>query len=161
MKKLTYAIIIILIQVAIINASFKVRDVITEITAEYTTSGTQDMIALVNEERKIGQLQPLTENDKLNQSAQMKCQDMIDKNYWDHIAPDGIKPWAFFKKVGYNYDLAGENLVTGIPDGQAIVELMGSQSHMENIMNPKFTEIGIGRCGEYMVQHFGKQHVYR
>lgn len=154
MQKLIYAFFIILIQVAIINTSFMVRDAITEIVVEYKTSGTQDMIALVNDERKTGGLKPLTENTLLNLSAQMKCQDMIDKNYWGHIALDGTKTWIFFKKAGYNYNLSGENLVKGISDGEAIVRLMGSQSHMENIMNPKFTEIGIGRCGEYMVQHF-------
>lgn len=153
MKKLTYAIIIIAIQVAIINASFKVRDAFLELTQD-VGSGTQDMVALVNNEREKAGLNLLTENQTLNVSAKMKCDDMITKKYWDHLSPDGTAPWFFIKKAGYEYHYAGENLVKSIPEGEAMERLMESPSHRENILNPRYTQIGIGRCGEYIVQHF-------
>ena len=34
-----------------------------------------------------------------------KGQDMIAKDYWAHIAPDGTEPWKFLKTLAINIDM--------------------------------------------------------
>ena len=123
----------------------------------YKSHGQQDMVALINGERESKGLKPVVESKRLNESALAKCNDMIAKNYWDHVSPDGTEPWAFFNKVGYSYHYAGENLVWIYGDTLAMEKLMASPTHAENILKPEYKEVGIGRCGDYIVQHFAER----
>ncbi|MCX6723023.1 MAG: CAP domain-containing protein [Candidatus Staskawiczbacteria bacterium] len=68
----------------------------------------------VNQTRQSSGLKPLIENQKLNQAAQLKAQNMVANNYFAHTSPTGVSPWFWFLKVGYNYKYAGENLAIGI-----------------------------------------------
>jgi uncharacterized protein YkwD len=84
----------------------------------------------------------------LNQNYQMPLQkgrDMIDKDYWAHVAPDGTQPWKFFSQFGYKYRFAGENLARDFSNANdAVNAWMNSPTHKDNILNPKYKEIGIG-----------------
>src|SRR3972149_2329629 len=132
----------------------------------YATNITQAaVINLTNQERVKAGMQPLAESSKLDSAATMKAGDMFAKDYWAHYAPDGTSPWYFFKLVGYNYSWAGENLARDFSTSEGVVAgWMGSTSHKDNLMNPNFTEIGIGvkdgiLQGEettLVVQHLGK-----
>jgi uncharacterized protein YkwD len=120
------------------------------------TLGTADMVALVNGERTSRGIPALTENSRLNNSAKAKACEMVDKDYFDHYDPAGRPPWHFFKENGYIYHFAGENLVMGyFGDQESMRRLMASPEHKENVLDPNFKEIGIGKCGDYTVQHFG------
>lgn len=118
---------------------------------------------LVNVERQKAGLSPLTTNEKLRTSACAKADDMIARNYWAHVAPDGAAPWYFFAKTGYDYAKAGENLAYGHPNETSLVnKWMSSPTHKENIVG-QFSEQGICvRVGDYqggnynvIVNHFG------
>lgn len=131
---------------------------------------TANLTRLTNEERAKAGLPPVTENALLNASAQAKAQDMANRNYWSHDTPDGIEPWSFITAQGYSYSTAGENLACGFKDDSAevIVGWMNSPTHKENIVNPKYSEVGFGiletpnyTCGNFpqskrtiIVQHF-------
>ena len=123
------------------------------------SSGTAHMVALINDERIKANVPPLKENTKLNKSAQKKCEDILNKDYWAHVSPTGTTPWSFFRAVGYDYYYAGENLAMYDNDYVAMDALMKSQSHKDNILSRNFKEVGIGKCGnstvQYIVQHFG------
>ena len=112
----------------------------------YLASLTQDVIiSEVNPAREIENLMPLTSSPLLNQAAQMKAQDMIDRNYFSHNDPDGKRPWQWLDKVGYKYALAGENLAKDFFEVDPLVAAwLNSPSHAKNILNNYFTEIGIG-----------------
>jgi len=69
-----------------------------------------EVIRLTNEKRSQAGLNPLTENSLLSQAALAKGTDMLNKDYWAHISPDGVQPWTFFVNAGYGYRYAGENL---------------------------------------------------
>lgn len=128
-----------------------------------------ELVAETNEERTRLGLAPLTENPKLDASAQAKCNDHAQKNYWTHETPDGKTPWDFIVAADYSYRKAGENLAHGQNNSSTVIrEWMGSPKHKENIVLPEYREIGFGVCSTLtgfagipdgskilIVQHFG------
>lgn len=114
------------------------------------------MVLMVNEERTKRELLPLVESVVLNRSATDKACDMRDNNYFAHESPSGRSPWFFFATAGYDYIDAGENLVDGLDNEDAMKALMKSEKHRDNILDPDYEEMSIGRCGAYTAQHFGK-----
>lgn len=117
----------------------------------------------VNQTRKSLGLVPLKENQKLNQAARMKAENMVANNYFAHTSPTGISPWFWFTKAGYNYKYAGENLAIGFFDSQEVYQAwLNSASHKANIINPNYTEVGTAVLNGFgpnntvvVVQEFG------
>lgn len=105
----------------------------------------QKVLDLTNQERSSQGLSQLKYNPVLSLSAQNKAQDMFDNNYWAHNSPQGKTPWDFFTAAGYQYSVAGENLAKDFYDTDSVVKAwMKSPTHRDNILNPKYEEIGIG-----------------
>ncbi len=112
-----------------------------------------------------GNLGLLTENSKLNFSAEKKLQDMFVKGYFEHISPDGVGVGDLGTQVSYEYIIIGENLALGnFKDDKALVDAwMASPGHRANILKKQYTEIGVAvGKGSYNgntvwmgVQHFG------
>jgi uncharacterized YkwD family protein len=102
------------------------------------------MLNLVNEERKAAGLQPLKLNLELTEVARLKSQDMIDNNYFAHDSPTYGSPFEMMRQFGISYRTAGENLAMHPSVHSAHQGLMNSPGHRANILNPSFTEIGIG-----------------
>lgn len=110
-------------------------------------------------------LSPLFENAKLNASAKAKADDMFLNQYFEHISPLGVDPGALVKSYGYEYIVAGENLILGnFADEKELVQAwMASPGHRANILNNRFTEIGAaiikgtynGKTAWIGVQEFG------
>lgn len=130
--------------------------------AKDVTSGV--LLQRTNDQRRALDLQPLQENQKLNQAAYAKAQDMFADNYWDHFAPDGATPWDFIVGAGYSYKYAGENLAYNFMFSDDVVNAwMDSPTHRENILRPEYTEIGfavvngtlLGEETTVVVQMFG------
>jgi len=104
----------------------------------------KELFDLTNSERKRVGIAVLLRNTSLNKAAELKINDMIAKNYWSHIAPDGTDSWIFFHKVGYSYLYAGENLAKDYSSSKLnMYDWMNSEKHKSNILNEKYTEIGI------------------
>jgi hypothetical protein len=119
---------------------------------------------LTNGDRAANDLSMLKVNPVLVAAAQAKADDMAAKGYFAHTSPDGTDPWHWFEKVGYKYAYAGENLAIDFSDsGDVERAWMNSPTHRENILNAKFTEIGVatavgmyqGRMTTFVVQAFG------
>ncbi len=103
-----------------------------------------EIIRLVNEERNKEGLSELWENQKLNQAAFLKAQDMIGNNYFAHNSPSGVSPWDWFDQVGYQYKYAGENLAMNFSSALSVFKAwMKSDSHRENILSPRYNQIGV------------------
>lgn len=124
----------------------------------------KELIELTNKERVNAGLPALSENPVLDQAAYLKAQDMFADNYWAHVAPDGTTPWIWFDKTGYNFLMAGENLAKDFNTSVGVVTgWMRSSTHKENVLNSKFTEIGmavvngklLGEETTLVVQFFG------
>ena len=127
-----------------------------------------EVIRQINEKRLSQGLNPLNENPTLSQAALAKGADMLNKDYWAHVSPDGVEPWAFFTNVGYSYHYAGENLARDFSNPSAAVEAwMASPSHKENILSAKYKETGVaviegdlaGVDTTLIVQFFGTPYV--
>lgn len=112
----------------------------------YASSISKDeVVKLTNQKRLEAGLSQLTLNNSLSNAAQAKGNDMIVKDYWAHVAPDGTQPWKFFSNFGYKYKYAGENLARDFSNANDAMDAwMNSPTHKENILNPKYKEIGIG-----------------
>lgn len=112
-----------------------------------------------------GALSPLAENSLLNEIALKKAQDMFDKQYFEHVSPDGVGPGDLAKSMGYDYIAEGENLILGnFKSEKEMVDLwMQSPGHRANILHAQYLEIGVAVLkGKYKdetvwigVQEFG------
>lgn len=124
------------------------------------------VVSATNVQRSQAGLLPLKLNDVLSAAAQMKAQDMFTYQYWAHTSPSGTEPWFFFKKVGYEYQSAGENLARDFMNtSEMMAAWMSSPTHKANIVHAKYEEIGVavvngtlqGVETTLVVQLFGKQ----
>lgn len=125
-----------------------------------------DIISISNQKRTSQGIPELKHSQLLSEAARKKGEHMIANDYWAHVAPDGTQPWYFFSLVGYNYRYAGENLARDFANANSAVEAwMASPSHRENLLSPKYTEIGVavvegdlnGVDTTIIVQLFGTQ----
>ncbi|MEB4859258.1 CAP domain-containing protein [Priestia megaterium] len=105
----------------------------------------QKVVDLVNQERQKQGLKPLTLNKKLSDVARTKSKDMMDKGYFDHNSPTYGSPFDMMKQFGIEYTTAGENIAKGQQSPEDVMNAwMNSDGHRKNILNPDFTEIGVG-----------------
>lgn len=104
-----------------------------------------ELLSDSNQQRVLNNLAPLKNNQKLAEAAYLKAQDMLAKQYWAHVAPDGTTPWQWFSKVGYNYASAGENLAKNFSSSAAVTSAwMASPGHRKNVLNPNYSDVGYG-----------------
>ncbi len=101
-------------------------------------------LVLTNQERAKSGLAPLSLNAKLSSAASAKASDMFQNQYWAHVSPSGKEPWSFITASGYSYRLAGENLARDFNHTtDMVIAWMNSPTHRANIMNGRYTEIGL------------------
>lgn len=112
----------------------------------------QEVVKLTNAERTKAGLSPLQTDDKLMAAAREKSQDMQSNNYFSHTSPTFGSPFDRMKALGIAYKSAGENIAQGQRSPQEVVQAwMDSPGHRANILNGKFTHIGVGyvKSGNY------------
>lgn len=116
-----------------------------------------EVIRLVNEIRTENGLKPLTANWELSRIARYKSEDMANNRYFSHTSPTYGTPFQMIRSFGLTYRSAGENIAYGQRTPAAVVDAwMNSSGHRANILNPAFTQIGVGYCasGNYWTQMF-------
>ncbi len=124
------------------------------------------IIAQTNAQRyDNGTLPPLSENAELNAAAKAKAEDIFKNQYFEHVSPSGVDPGELVKKYGYDYIVSGENLILGnfSSEKEIVQDWMDSPGHRANILNNRFTDIGVaiikgtyqGRTVWVGVQEFG------
>ncbi|MEK7105752.1 MAG: CAP domain-containing protein, partial [Patescibacteria group bacterium] len=94
-----------------------------------------------------------------------KVDDMIKRQYFEHISPTGESVSDLGKEAGYSYVIMGENLALGsFTSANDIVKAwMNSPGHKANILNKRYQDIGVsvkhatyeGKEVWFAVQHFG------
>jgi len=119
------------------------------------SSNTANLIKLTNEIRIQNNLPELKESETLNKVALSRAQDMLQNNYFSHQSPNGKSFINELEKKKYYFSSAGENLAIDFYENEKIVNSwMQSPAHRQNILNPDFKEIGIGRANDIVVQIF-------
>jgi len=107
---------------------------------QVTLSG---LLSATNDARKAEGEPALALNEKLNEAAQRKVQDMFAKQYWAHNSPDGATPWQWFGEVGYSYSEAGENLAKNFRTSDSVISAwLQSPTHKANLLKATYTEVG-------------------
>ena len=111
----------------------------------FTSSITiSEVVSATNQQRAAAGLSTLSYNEKLADAARRKAANMFEENYWAHNSPSGKSPWVWFNDAGYKYTFAGENLAKDFGDTSRMMDAwMNSPTHKDNIINPKYQEIGI------------------
>jgi uncharacterized protein YkwD len=132
------------------------------VNAHLTQKG---VIDLTNEQRKDNKQKALKENTQLDAAAEKKAKDILAKQYFEHISPEGQGPDYFVSSAGYDYITIGENLALGnfADDLDLVTAWMNSPGHRENILRSSFQEIGVavikgvyeGKSSWVAVQEFG------
>jgi uncharacterized protein YkwD len=92
-----------------------------------------------------GNLSALVENEELNKAAVAKAVDMFKNQYFEHVSPSGIDPGKLVQNYGYEYIIEGENLILGnfASEKEVVQDWMNSLGHRANILNDRYTEIGV------------------
>ena len=113
-------------------------------TPEATTNE-KEVARLVNVERAKNGLPSLTYNWQLARVARYKSQDMINNNYFAHNSPTYGSPFDMMRSFGLSYTAAGENIAYGQRSPQEVMNgWMNSPGHRSNILNSRYTQIGVG-----------------
>ena len=102
----------------------------------------QEVIDFTNEEREKRGLAPLERDESLMEAAAIRAEEITED--FSHMRPDGTKFSSVLKEVGMNYDNCGENIVRVGNAAGAIDSWMKSAGHKANILNSRFTKIGVG-----------------
>lgn len=102
------------------------------------------MLDLVNGARAKAGLAPLKADPLLTKLARMKSLDMIANHYFSHTSPVWGSPFDLMRKKGVHYRTAGENIAGNQSVSAAHAALMNSPGHRANILNRRFTKVGIG-----------------
>ena len=102
------------------------------------------IISLTNIERKKVGLSELIKDPLLSKAAEIKLQDMFQKQYFQHVSPSGDSVSDVKTKTGYEYIVVGENLALGVfaGDAQVVAAWMASPGH-KNILDSRYQEIGL------------------
>lgn len=118
----------------------------TGIEKESHTAFINEVLALTNVERSNANLSELTLNQNLSNAAQIQSEDLATGDFFAHTSPSGKSLADRLKEGGYNrYATAGENIAAGQGSAEQVVqEWMASPSHRANILDPDFTELGVG-----------------
>jgi len=149
---LLYCIIFLLvlkISISVISVNFPENIFFADITKTA-------LVNMLNQTRGNSGLTALIENSKLDKAARMKAEDMVQKQYFSHISPQGLTPWYWFLQSGYNYKYAGENLAIGFYDSsEAFNAWFNSPSHRENMLNKNYKEVGTA-----VLQGYGENNAF-
>ncbi len=103
-----------------------------------------EILVLLNEERKKVGVAPVVIDPTIIPVARAHSKDMWERQYFSHESPDGGTLEDRLVKGNVKYLLAGENLALAQNVELAHRGLMNSPGHKRNILDPKFTRIGIG-----------------
>jgi uncharacterized protein YkwD len=111
----------------------------------------------------FGPAPPLTMHPQLTASARGHSKDMATRDFFSHNTPEGLTPSDRIKAAGYVGTTTGENIAAGNATAAKTMEQwMNSEGHCANIMNPRYTHLGVGyfpnpsaRLRHYWTQNFG------
>jgi uncharacterized protein YkwD len=111
-------------------------------------------LQLVNRDRKLNARLPLVADPLLSLAAQRHAEDMLARQYFDHVSPEGTTPSDRFLAVGGSDRVGvGENIMYSRERGLGLtygkVEevqrgWMYSNGHRANILTEDYTKFGYG-----------------
>jgi len=98
----------------------------------------------INQERQSVAVAALAPDRCLMATATERANDMLNRNYFSHIAPDGTTPVQTMRANGCAFHTMGENIATAPDPTFAVTELWNSPEHRQNTLDVHFHKVGIG-----------------
>lgn len=97
-------------------------------------------------EGNFGPAGPLKMEPRLRCSARLHSKYMADTSEFAHTEmATGADPFKRMTEAGYTFRTAGENIAAGQSTPKQVVDgWLESDGHCANIMNPKYTDLGVG-----------------
>jgi uncharacterized protein YkwD len=144
----------------------------TPVSAASLASAKAAVLCLVNNERAARGLPVLAANDALALAAQRHTDDMVARDFFEHVAPApapwGAGPGERIAGAGYDAWEWAENIAAGyLTPRQVMAGWMASEGHCRNILAPGVAEIGVGvaavpatlpnQAGGTWTQDFGRR----
>jgi uncharacterized protein YkwD len=125
--------------------SVPIPEIIEEPIVNNNYNSDDEILIFTNKERLSESLKPLSANHILDKIAGLRADDLFANQYFEHVSPDGQSASGLAQDIGYDYLLIGENLALGNFDGEKgiVSAWMESPGHRANILNGKYTELGI------------------
>lgn len=103
----------------------------------------EQVVALVNAERAKAGLNALTLDTEIASAALIRSKE-IEMSF-SHTRPDGRSFSTVLTDNGIKFNGSGENIAWGQRSPEEVMNgWMNSEGHRANILNPKFTKIGVG-----------------
>jgi uncharacterized protein YkwD len=118
----------------------------------------QRVFDLTNRQRTRGRLNPLAADTALSDVARRHSEDMLRRRFFAHTNPDRQTPAdRIAAAIRRRARASGENIwmrsgpmpstnLSRVVD-EAFAQLMASRMHRNNIMNARFTHLGVGVAG--------------
>lgn len=101
------------------------------------------IVELVNQERAKEGLNALTLNMNVTKAAQVRAVEC--QTLFSHTRPNGTSFATALKEAGVSYRGAGENIAWGQKTPEQVMQgWMNSAGHRANILNARYTSIGVG-----------------
>lgn len=123
--------------------------------AKAATISADKVLVIINIERAQRKLPRLTMDTKLTAAARSHAVDMSRRGYFSHTSLDGVGMSTRLRRAGATYTTAGENIARGQTSPESVMKSwMNSPGHRRNILNSKYTKVGIARFNNYWVQNF-------
>ncbi|MBO5523289.1 MAG: hypothetical protein J5986_06385 [Roseburia sp.] len=108
-----------------------------------TLSFAEQVVKLVNEERTKAGLSEVTLDKNIEAAALIRAKEI--ETSFSHTRPDGRSFSTVLTDNGITYRGSGENIAWGQRSPEEVMKgWMNSDGHRANILNPKFTKIGVG-----------------
>lgn len=101
----------------------------------------------VNAGRTANGPSALIMREDLRAVARAHSEDMVARDFFSHVNPDGQDPFDRMASAGITYTAAGENIASNNfsnPVVTAVSGWMNSPGHLENILRESFTHTGMG-----------------
>ena len=108
---------------------------------------TSDVVDLTNVERTRRGQTPLRANQRLMRAAQIHAEQMARAGQMAHDLPGAAYPHSEDRLAAakYRWTAYGENVAMGQSSAAQVLDSwMHSAGHRKNILNPVYTELGVG-----------------
>lgn len=103
-----------------------------------------EVLKLVNAERKKAGVKELVLDTNMTELAMVRSHELIKS--FSHTRTNGKLCFEIFEDID-DWNVVGENIAAGQISPQEVMDSwMNSDGHMKNILNPKFTRMGVGIC---------------
>lgn len=104
-----------------------------------------DVVERVNRLRRDAGAPPVTTQARLDAAAQAYAELLAPTSHTGHVGPRGSTVGERVRRAGYDYRGVGENLAFGAESVSDAVEgWFGSPGHRRNLLDPDWTETGLG-----------------